>query len=120
MEMAVSNRERNRLDPIDFCNHPGAGHDRPRYLGPAERPIHIGYVRGWPFGQRTHELGGISGEYLSAASFMGVAGMVMKFGYDVLWYPTLYAAGYLFLLLFIASPLRRFGAYTIPDFAGAV
>lgn len=59
----------------------------------------------------------ISGEYLSAASFMGIAGMVMKFGYDVLWYPTLYAAGYLFLLLFIASPLRRFGAYTIPDFA---
>lgn len=36
----------------------------------------------------------ISGEYLSAASFMGVAGMVMKFGYDVLWYPTLYAVGY--------------------------
>ncbi|GAB6158831.1 cation acetate symporter [Desulfotomaculum varum] len=59
----------------------------------------------------------ISGEYLSAASFMGVAGMVMKYGYDVLWYPALYAAGYLFLLLFIASPLRRFGAYTIPDFA---
>ncbi|WP_273483087.1 cation acetate symporter [Desulforamulus ruminis] len=59
----------------------------------------------------------VSGEYLSAASFMGIAGMVMKFGYDVLWYPTLYAAGYLFLLLFIASPLRRFGAYTIPDFA---
>ena len=59
----------------------------------------------------------ISGEYLSAASFMGVAGMIMKFGYDALWYPALYAAGYLFLLLFIASPLRRFGAYTIPDFA---
>ncbi|CCO08291.1 cation acetate symporter [Desulforamulus hydrothermalis] len=59
----------------------------------------------------------ISGEYLSAASFMGVAGMVMKYGYDVLWYPALYAAGYLFLLLFIAGPLRRFGAYTIPDFA---
>ncbi|MDO7786283.1 cation acetate symporter [Desulforamulus aquiferis] len=59
----------------------------------------------------------ISGEYLSAASFMGIAGMVMKYGYDVLWYPALYAAGYLFLLLFIASPLRRFGAYTIPDFA---
>jgi Na+(H+)/acetate symporter ActP len=59
----------------------------------------------------------ISGEYLSAASFLGVAGMVMKFGYDVLWYPVGYAAGYLFLLLFIASPLRRFGAYTIPDYA---
>ena len=59
----------------------------------------------------------ISGEYLSAASFMGVAGMVMATGYDALWYPVCYACGYLFLLLFIAGPLRRFGAYTIPDFA---
>ena len=59
----------------------------------------------------------ISGEYLSAASFMGIAGMVMANGYDVLWYPVCYACGYLFLLLFIAGPLRRFGAYTIPDFA---
>ncbi len=59
----------------------------------------------------------ISGEYLSAASFMGIAGLLMKNGYDALWYPACYAAGYLFLLLFIAGPLRRFGAYTIPDFA---
>ena len=59
----------------------------------------------------------ISGDYLSAASFMGVAGMVMSSGYDALWYPVCYACGYLFLLLFIAGPLRRFGAYTIPDFA---
>ena len=59
----------------------------------------------------------ISGEYLSAASFMGIAGMVMSSGYDALWYPVCYACGYLFLLLFIAGPLRRFGAYTIPDFA---
>src|SRR6266852_2248518 len=59
----------------------------------------------------------ISGEYLSAASFMGVAGMVMSSGYAALWYPVGYACGYLFLLLFIAGPLRRFGAYTIPDFA---
>jgi len=59
----------------------------------------------------------ISGEYLSAASFMGIAGMVMTSGYDALWYPVCFACGYLFLLLFIAGPLRRFGAYTIPDFA---
>ncbi|MHB8394143.1 MAG: sodium/solute symporter [Candidatus Dormibacteria bacterium] len=59
----------------------------------------------------------ISGEYLSAASFLGIAGLVMQYGYDVLWYPVGYAAGYLLLLLFIAGPLRRFGAYTIPDFA---
>ena len=59
----------------------------------------------------------ISGEYLSAASFLGVAAMIVQFGYDALWYPAGYAAGYLFLLLFVAAPLRRFGAYTIPDFA---
>ncbi|MDR3690642.1 MAG: hypothetical protein P4L46_14790, partial [Fimbriimonas sp.] len=49
----------------------------------------------------------ISGEYLSAASFMGIAGLIMKNGYDALWYPVGYAAGYLLLLLFIAGPLRR-------------
>jgi len=59
----------------------------------------------------------ISGEYLSAASFLGVAGLVMKYGVDMLWYPVGYAAGYLALLLFVAAPLRRSGAYTIPDFA---
>ena len=59
----------------------------------------------------------ISGEYLSAASFLGVAGLVMKYGVDMLWYPVGYATGYLVLLLLVAAPLRRFGAYTIPDFA---
>lgn len=59
----------------------------------------------------------VSGEYLSAASFMGAAALVMLYGYDMLWYPAGYAAGYLLLLLFVAAPLRRFGAYTIPDFA---
>jgi cation/acetate symporter len=61
----------------------------------------------------------ISGEYLSAASFLGVAGLVMKYGVDVLWYPVGFTAGYLALLLFVAAPLRRSGAYTLPDFAEA-
>src|SRR5258706_5762930 len=43
--------------------------------------------------------------------------MVMSCGYGGLWYPVCYACGYLFLLLFIAGPLRRFGEYTIPDSA---
>src|ERR1700738_683494 len=47
----------------------------------------------------------ISGEYLSAASFMGIAGMLMKNGYDALWYPVCYATGYLFLLLLFGGPL---------------
>jgi Na+(H+)/acetate symporter ActP len=58
----------------------------------------------------------IGGEYLSAASFLGVAGLVLKHGVDVLWYPVGFAAGYLALLLFVAAPLRRSGAFTLPDF----
>ncbi|MEU9097450.1 cation acetate symporter [Streptomyces sp. NPDC048361] len=59
----------------------------------------------------------ISGEYLSAASFLGIAGLVLVQGPDMLWYPVGYTAGYLVLLLFVAAPLRRSGAYTLPDFA---
>jgi Na+(H+)/acetate symporter ActP len=59
----------------------------------------------------------ISGEYLSAASFLGIAGLVMVEGLGALWYAVGYAAGYLVLLAAVAAPLRRFGAYTIPDFA---
>jgi cation/acetate symporter len=58
----------------------------------------------------------ISGEYLSAASFLGVAGLVLTHGVDMLWYPVGFAAGYLALLLFVAAPLRRSGAFTLPDF----
>jgi cation/acetate symporter len=61
----------------------------------------------------------ISGEYLSAASFLGIAGLEMKLGVAALWLPLGYTAGYLALLLFVAAPLRRFGAYTISDFAEA-
>src|SRR4051795_2853363 len=59
----------------------------------------------------------ISGEYLSAASFLGVAGLVMTAGADMLWFPVGYTAGYLVLLVLVAAPLRRSGAYTLPDFA---
>ncbi|MGW4482753.1 sodium/solute symporter [Amycolatopsis sp. NPDC004368] len=58
----------------------------------------------------------ISGEYLSAASFLGVAGIVLKEGADATWYPIGFTAGYLALMLFVAAPLRRSGAYTLPDF----
>jgi Na+(H+)/acetate symporter ActP len=61
----------------------------------------------------------ISGEYLSAASFLGIAGLQMKIGAAALWLPVGFTAGYLALLLFVAAPLRRYGAYTIADFAEA-
>ncbi|MGP5024859.1 sodium/solute symporter [Glutamicibacter ardleyensis] len=59
----------------------------------------------------------IGGEYLSAASFLGVAGLIVLSGQSGLWFPIGYTAGYLMLLLFVAAPLRRSQAYTIPDFA---
>src|ERR671921_605615 len=61
----------------------------------------------------------ISGEYLSAASFLGVAGMILRDGADALWFPIAFTTGYLALVLFVAAPLRRSGAYTVPDFAVA-
>jgi cation/acetate symporter len=61
----------------------------------------------------------ISGEYLSAASFLGIAGLEMQAGVSALWQSLGFTAGYLALLLFVAAPLRRFGSYTIPDFAEA-
>lgn len=61
----------------------------------------------------------IGGEYLSGASFLGIAGLIMISGIDALWFPIGYTAGYLMLLFFVAAPLRRSGAYTIPDFAQA-
>ncbi len=59
----------------------------------------------------------ICGEYLSAGTFLGLASLVMVFGVDMLWYPIGYTAGYVALLVLVAAPLRRFGSYTIPEFA---
>jgi Na+(H+)/acetate symporter ActP len=61
----------------------------------------------------------IGGEYLSAASFLGIAGLILAYGADMLWFPVGYTGGYLILLLMVAAPLRRSGAYTLPDFAEA-
>jgi len=61
----------------------------------------------------------ISGEYLSAGTFLGLSGLVLLEGARGFWFPIGYAAGYLFVLVFVAAPLRRSGAYTIPDFIEA-
>jgi cation/acetate symporter len=61
----------------------------------------------------------IGGEYLSAASFLGIAGLLLVGGADMMWYPVGWTAGYLVLLVLVAAPLRRSGAYTLPDFAEA-
>ena len=61
----------------------------------------------------------IGGEYLSAASFLGVAGLILAYGADMLWLPVGWTGGYLVLLVLVSAPLRRSGAYTLPDFAEA-
>ncbi|PRY02346.1 cation acetate symporter [Allonocardiopsis opalescens] len=61
----------------------------------------------------------VSGEYLSAASFLGVAGLVVKDGMGALWYPVGFTAGYIAMLILVAAPMRRSGALTPPDFAEA-
>jgi cation/acetate symporter len=59
----------------------------------------------------------ISGDYLSAASFLGVAAAVYASGLDGVWYAAGFAGGFIVVVLFIASALRRFGEYTVADFA---
>jgi cation/acetate symporter len=58
----------------------------------------------------------ISSDYLSAASFLGVAGIAFLQGFDGIIYAFGFFVGYIALLLFLASPLRKFGKYTVPDF----
>lgn len=59
----------------------------------------------------------VSGEYISAAAFLGMAGLVLAYGADMLWLPIGAAAGHVVLLALVTAPLRRSGAYTLSDFA---
>ncbi|MHA6803515.1 sodium/solute symporter [Salinifilum ghardaiensis] len=61
----------------------------------------------------------VSGEYLSAASFLGIAGLMLKSGAGALWYAVGFTAGYVVMLTLVAAPMRRSGALTVPDFAEA-
>ena len=58
----------------------------------------------------------IGGEYLSAASFLGVAGLVLAFGADMLWYPVGWTAGYLLLLALTVGALPLV-FHLLPDLA---
>ncbi len=60
----------------------------------------------------------ICGDYVSAASFLGVAAAVYAAGFDGAWYAAGFAAGFVPVLLFVATPLRRFGERSLPDFLG--
>jgi Na+(H+)/acetate symporter ActP len=61
----------------------------------------------------------VAGEYISLASFLGIAGLVLRDGISMLWYAVGFAAGFVTLLIWVAGPLRRSGAFTVGDFAEA-
>ncbi|MFM8573256.1 MAG: cation acetate symporter [Pirellula sp.] len=56
-----------------------------------------------------------AGDYLSAASFLGICGMVAFYGFDGFLYSIGFLAGWLVALLVIAEPLKRLGKYTFAD-----
>src|SRR5687767_1103524 len=58
-------------------------------------------------------------DWMSAASFIGMAGTLYLSGYDGLSFVMGWTGGYVLVALFLAPYLRKFGQFTIPDFLGA-
>ena len=57
----------------------------------------------------------IAGDYLSAASFLGIAGLISLYGYDGFMYSVGWLVAYITVLLVIAEPCRNIGKYTLGD-----
>ncbi len=57
----------------------------------------------------------IAGDYLSAASFLGIAGLISLYGYDGFMYSVGWLVAYITVLLVIAEPCRNIGRYTMGD-----
>jgi len=68
-------------------------------------------------GQIHWSVNGISfaGDYLSAASFLGICGMIATVGYDGFLYSIGYLAGWIVALFIVAEPMKRLGKYTFTD-----
>ncbi len=75
----------------------------------------------WVAGQGIGKYGNgaaIASDWMSAASFMGVAGLLYLKGWFGLGYIIGWTGGYVLLLCLLAAQIRRFGKYTIPEFLG--
>src|SRR5437763_7564376 len=84
------------------------------YLGRKTQSAH-GYFAA--HGQIPWFVNGIAfaGDYLSAASFLGICGMIAFYGYDGFLYSIGFLAGWIVALLVIAEPLKRLGKFTFAD-----
>ncbi|MDV6377487.1 sodium/solute symporter [Sporosarcina sp. GW1-11] len=72
-----------------------------------------GSLTGWQNGMA------IAGDYLSAASFLGIAGAISLNGFDGFYYSVGWLTAYLVVLFLIAEPLRNLGKFTMADMIGA-
>lgn len=75
----------------------------------------------WAAGRSISRVGSgmaIASNWMSAASFLGMAAMMYGDGYHGLSYVVGWTGGYVLLLVLMASQIRRFGKYTAPDFIG--
>ncbi len=61
----------------------------------------------------------IAGDYMSAASFLGIAGMIALAGFDGFFYSIGFLVAYLVVLYIVAEPLRNLGKYTMADMIAA-
>src|ERR687886_1435474 len=66
-------------------------------------------IKGWQNGIA------VAGDYMSAASFLGIAGIIAFQGYDGFMYSVGWLVAYLTVLLLVAEPLRNAGKYTMAD-----
>src|SRR6184192_973690 len=66
-------------------------------------------IKGWQNGFA------VAGDYMSAASFLGIAGIIAFQGYDGFMYSVGWLVAYLTVLLIVAEPLRNTGKYTMAD-----
>src|ERR1700722_10887232 len=66
-------------------------------------------IKGWQNGIA------VAGDYMSAASFLGIAGIIAFQGYDGFLFSVGWLVAYLTVLLVIAEPLRNAGKYTMAD-----
>jgi cation/acetate symporter len=84
------------------------------YLGRKAKTSSAYYAAG---GQIHWGVNGIAfaGDYLSAASFLGICGMIATIGYDGFLYSIGYLAGWIVALFVVAEPLKRLGKFTFTD-----
>jgi cation/acetate symporter len=84
------------------------------YLGNRTKTASGYYAAG---GQIHWAVNGVAfaGDYLSAASFLGICGMIATMGYDGFLYSIGYLAGWIVALFVVAEPMKRLGKYTFTD-----